>query len=188
MVTGTMDLLLGAETGNCAFAVLPTTNDRTVLLEVVFVLEAIAAPHLQADRFLPPTPVRLVVNHKLVDVSKDLNDTIWDRKLVKGLPYKLIENAEFTHQTVPTMIEAATRLAETQAATLRLSALEEMNHLLDYEVERLQMLRLVNDHFRPQEIELAQVHQQELATYLQQSRLRLDALRLIWRGPPDALS
>jgi ATP-dependent helicase HepA len=188
MITGAMDLLLGAETGNCAFAVLPTTSDRTVLLEVVFVLESIAAPHLHADRFLPPTPVRLLVNHKLVDVSKDLNDTIWDRKLVKGLPYKLIENAEFTHQTVPTMIEAATRLAETQAATLRLSALEEMNHLLDYEVERLQMLRLVNDHFRPQEIELAQVHQQELATYLQQSRLRLDALRLIWRGPPDALS
>jgi ATP-dependent helicase HepA len=187
MITGAMDLLLGAETGNCAFAVLPTTSDRTVLLEVVFVLESIAAPHLHADRFLPPTPVRLLVNHKLVDVSKDLNDTIWERKLTKGLPYKLIENAEFAQRTIPAMIQTATRLAEIQAAILRQSALDEMNHLLDYEVERLQMLRLVNDHIRPQEIELAQAQQQELATSLQQSRLRLDAFRLIWNGPHEAL-
>jgi len=87
----------------------------------------------------------------------------------------------------PAMIEAATRFAEAQAATLRQSAWNEMNHLLSHEVERLQMLRLVNDHIRPQEIKMAQAQQRELATALQQSRLRLDALRLIWKGPPEAL-
>jgi ATP-dependent helicase HepA len=188
MVTGAMDLLLGRETGNCAFAVLPAANDRTILLELIFVLEAIAAPHLHVDRFLPPTPVRLVVNHKLVDVGNEFADSIWERKLVKGLPYKLIENAEFTQRTLPAMLQAATGFADTQAATLRQSALEEMNHLLEYEVERLKMLRLVNDHIRPQEIELGRVEQRELTNALRQSRLRLDALRLIWKGPPDALS
>jgi ATP-dependent helicase HepA len=187
MVTGAMDLLLGAETGNCAFAVLPATNDRTMLLELIFVLEAIAAPHLHADRFLPPTPVRLVVSHKLVDVTKDFSDTIWERKLEKGLPYKLIDNAEIAQRTIPAMFEAATRFAETQTATLCQSALKEMNHLLNHEVERLQMLLFVNDHIRPQEIQMAQTQQQELTTALQQSRLRLDALRLIWKGPPEAL-
>jgi hypothetical protein len=48
-------------------------------------------------------------------------------------------------------------------------------------------LRLVNYHIRPQEIKMAQAQQQELAAALQQSRLRLDALRLIWKGPPEAL-
>ena len=70
MVSGAMDLLLGAETGNCAFAVLPAANERTLLLELIFVLEAIAAPRLHADRFLPLTPIRLVVSHKLEDVSR----------------------------------------------------------------------------------------------------------------------
>src|SRR5204862_5638567 len=65
MVTGAMDLLLGAETGNCSFAVLPAANERTMLLELIFVLEVIAAPRLHVDRFLPLTPVRLVINHKL---------------------------------------------------------------------------------------------------------------------------
>jgi ATP-dependent helicase HepA len=187
MVTGAMDLLLGAETGNCAFAVLPAANERTILLELIFVLEAIAAPHLHVNRFLPPTPVRLVVNHKLVDVSNDFSDTLWERKLEKGLPYKLIDNAEIAQRTIPAMVQAATRFAEIQAATLRQSALKEMNHLLNHELERLQMLLFVNDHIRPQEIQMAQAQQQELTTALQQSRLRLDALRLIWKGPPEAL-
>ena len=86
MVTGAMDLLLGAETGNCAFAVLPAANERTLLLELIFVLEAIAAPRLHADRFLPLTPIRLVVSHKLEDVSEAFCGTTWERKTSERLP------------------------------------------------------------------------------------------------------
>jgi ATP-dependent helicase HepA len=188
MVTGAMDLLLGAETGTCAFAVLPAANERTLLLELIFVLEAIAAPRLHADRFLPLTPVRLVVSHKLEDVTGAFCGTTWERKLQKGSPYKLIENAAIISQTLPVMFQTAANLAEAKAAALRQSALNEMNHLLGHEVERLQTLAQVNDHVRPQEIRLAQAQQAELATTLQQSPLRLDSLRLIWKGPPEALS
>jgi hypothetical protein len=86
------------------------------------------------------------------------------------------------------MFQTAANLAETRAAALRQSALDEMNPLLAHEVERLQALTQVNDHVRPQEIRLAQAQQEELATTLQQSPLRLDSLRLIWKGPPEALS
>ncbi len=85
------------------------------------------------------------------------------------------------------MIEAATKLAEAKAATLRETALTEMNQLLGREAQRLQMLQRVNDHIRPQEIQLAQAQQKELADALQTSRLRLDALRLIWQGSPEML-
>jgi ATP-dependent helicase HepA len=187
MVSGAMDLLLGAETGNCAFAVLPTANERTMLLELVYVLEAIAAPRLHADRFLPPTPIRLVISHKLEDFSEAFRDPAWERKLQKGSPYKLIENPDIAQQTLPAMFQAAARLAETRAAALRESALQEMNHLLGHEVQRLQTLAQVNDHIRPQEIELARKQQEELAGTLQQSRLRLDSLRLIWKGRPEVL-
>jgi ATP-dependent helicase HepA len=187
MVTGATDLLLGAEMGNCSFAVLPTANERTMLLELIFVLEPLAAARLHADRFLPLTPVRLVVNHKLQDVTADFSDTTWKQKLQKGSPYKLIENAEIARRTLPAMFQTAETRAETKAAELRQSALKEMNHLLGHEVERLQALARVNDHVRPQEIRLAQAQQKELAAVLQQSRLRLDSLRLIWKGPPEAL-
>jgi ATP-dependent helicase HepA len=126
----------------------------------------------------------LVVSHKLEDVS----GATWGRKLQKGSPYKLIENAAIISRTLPAMFQTAANLAETKAAALRQSAMDEMNHLLAHEVERLQTLAQVNDHVRPQEIRLAQAQQEELATTLQQSPLRLDSLRLIWIGQPEALS
>ena len=187
LVAGAMDLLLGGETGNCAFAVLPVANERTLLLELLFVLEAIAAPRLHTDRFLPPTPIRVVVTHKLDDVSEAYNDASWERKLQKGAPYKLIENAEIARRTLPAMFQTATGRAETRAAEFRRSALETMNLLLGHEVHRLQTLQQVNDHIRPEEIRLAQAQQAELANALEQSRLRLDSVRLIWKGPPEIL-
>jgi ATP-dependent helicase HepA len=187
MVGGAMDLLLGSETGNCAFAVLPTANDRTMLLEVIFVLEAIAAAGLHADRFLPPTPVRLVVTHKLVDVSRDFSGRGWEQKLQKGSPQKLLENADIVQRVLPAMFQKATALAEIQASALRDAALKDMKLLLGHELQRLQTLIKVNDHVRPEEIQLAQAQLVELEAVLRQSRLRLDSLRLIWRGSPETL-
>jgi ATP-dependent helicase HepA len=158
-----------------------------MLLELIFVLEAIAAPRLHVDRFLPLTPIRLVVTHKLEDVSDVYCGATWERMLQKGSPYKLIENAEIAQRTLPAMFQKAALAAETKASILRQAALKEMHHLLGREVERLQTLALVNDHIRPEEIRLAQEQQEELRTTLQQSRIRLDSLRLIWKGPPEAL-
>jgi ATP-dependent helicase HepA len=186
MVTGAMELLLGSETGNCAFAVLPTPNDRTMLLELIFVLETIAAPQLHADRFLPPTPIRVVISHKYVDVTNTFGDP--EPRLTKGLPSKLLENTDIVRRVLPAMLHAAEKLAESQATVLRHSAANEMRHLLGHEVHRLQKLAQVNDHVRPQEIQLAQAQQEKLAATLQASRLRLDSLRLIWQGPPAMLA
>ena len=128
-----------------------------------------------------------MISHKLAEVSEAFGDPAWERKLQKGSPYKLIENADISRRTLPAMFETASRLAENRAAALRQSALKEMNNLLGHEVQRLQKLRQVNDHIRPREIKLAQAQQEKLAAIIQQSRLRLDALRLIWKGPPEAL-
>jgi len=187
MVTGAIELLLGAETGNCSFAVLPTPNDRTMLLELIFVLESIAGANLHIDRFLPPTPIRVLLNHKLADLTDAYAGSAWELKLEKGLPHKLIENSDIARRVLPAMFKTGEKLAEGRAMILRQSALAEMNHLIGHEVQRLQMLAKVNDHIRPKEIELAQAQQAELAATLQQSRLRLDSLRLIWMGPAATL-
>lgn len=185
LVTGAMDLLLGSETGNCAFAVLPVPRERTLLLECCFVLECLAPPRLHVDRFLPATPIRLVVNHKSDDVTGPHAGPAFARALKKGSPDRLIHNPEIVRRTLPAMLAAATALAETQADAVREAALARMNKLLSHEVRRLTSLRQVNDHIRPEEIELAVAQQSELARALQQARVRLESLRLIWKGPPE---
>lgn len=187
MVTGAMELLLGSETGNCAFAVLPAPGERTLLLELIYVLEALAAPRLHADRFLPATPIRLVVNHQPAEVTPKHSGAAFEEALRKGSPYKLIENAEITRRMLPSMIEHASRTAEEKAKQHRAAASQEMSRLLDHEIDRLAKLMRVNNHIRPQELELARAHRAELEDVIRDSRLRLDALRLIWKGPPEAL-
>ena len=71
MVTGAVDLLLGSEQGNCSFGVWADKADKTLMLETVFVLEALAPARLHADRFLPPMPLRVLVNHKNESLEPD---------------------------------------------------------------------------------------------------------------------
>jgi ATP-dependent helicase HepA len=61
LVTGALDLLLGSEKGNCSIS---EEKDKTGAprLEAVYVLECVAPQQLQVDRFLPPTPIRVVVD------------------------------------------------------------------------------------------------------------------------------
>src|SRR5699024_5916801 len=65
MVAGTVDLLLGSETGNAAFLIDDALPSRSALLQAVFVLECVADQRLDANRFLPPTPVVVSVDSRL---------------------------------------------------------------------------------------------------------------------------
>ncbi len=61
LVTGALDLLLGSEKGNSSSIQRLDAAAPRFALDAVYVLECVAPPHLHADRFLPPTPVRVVV-------------------------------------------------------------------------------------------------------------------------------
>ena len=109
IVTSAVDLLLGSEQGNCTFGIWPDENDKTILIEAVFVLEALAPAHLHADRFLPPTPLRILVNHKKEPLNLDLPN------LEKGAPYKLLDNSKIGREIIPAMLEATQAFAEKEA-------------------------------------------------------------------------
>jgi ATP-dependent helicase HepA len=187
MVTGAMDLLLGSETGNCAFGVLPTSTERTLLLELLFVLEPFAEQRLHVDRFLPATPIRLVISHKSEDVTGSLPAEDFQGKLEKGLAYKLIDHPDIARKTLPAMFEKGARLAELEADAIRKAALADVQNLLGHEVRRLETLVRINNHIRPQEIQMARQEQEQVTDAVVRSRIRLDSLRLIWKGPPEAL-
>jgi len=81
------------------------------------------------------------------------------------------------------MIAGGETYAETAAEKLRDRAAAAADEALGSELERLRALAMVNPEIREQEIEELEREQGELEDYLRAARLRLDALRLIWRGP-----
>ena len=188
MVSGSIDLLLSAEKGNSAFACWPSPEDKTLLLETTYILESVADSKLHVDRFLPPTPIRIIVNHKGVDLSPELPSDLLEPKLEKANPYKLLDSPNISQQVLPKILETSESLAEEQAKATIAAADHEMSHMLEHEIARLKTLATVNDHIRPEEIELLEQQRGQIQQAIRSARLRLDSLRLIWKGPPAALA
>ena len=181
VVTGAMDLLLGSEQGNCSFGLCRDATEKELFIEALFVVETLAPPTLHADRFLPPTPLRVVVNQSKERASLDCSD------IEDCSPGKLLENGMIRGQLVPRMLKAAQKLAEEDGEDLVAESKQLMASELQKEINRLKALRKVNDHIRIEEIDLLREQYQQLEEVIEESRVRLDAFRLIWKGLSEDL-
>lgn len=181
IVTSAIDLLLGSEQGNSAFAVWPGATEQTIYLEAIYVLEPVAPPDLHADRFLAPTPFRIMVDPKGNDVSGEISPD--PDELQSGSVFQLLDNARIKRKLLPDMLEKSRALATQRAAAISQAAQKNMKTLLGQEVERLRALQKVNDHVRDEEIALHQAQIDALTHHIEEAPVRLDAVRLIWRTP-----
>ena len=178
MVIGAVDMLLGSERGNSSLATLEG-NERAVLLETAFVLEPTAPTRLHADRFLAPTPIRIVVDHQQKDRTASFTHEFLHEQLRPG-EGSLLDRRELTHTVIPEMCEQARVFAERQAAGIRDEAVAVMSSTLGIELDRLQALRKINDHVRDDELEALTAQLDELRIHLEAAELRLDCVRVIW--------
>ncbi len=181
LVQDTIDLLIDSPAGTTAFCTLEAKKPN-LLLEAVFVLEAVADAKWQVDRFLAPTPVRV-----LLDIhGKDLtDDDAFDAELEMAedapLP-RFLEKPGFNAHLLKTMVEAATEKATARAKATKQAAREAAAAALTAELQRLVDLSKVNDHVSPKEIELAKRQVLQTRTAIEKARLRLDSLRMIVAG------
>ena len=180
LVRGALDQLIGAEAGNSSFAVWKGGKE-SMLLEVHFVVECVALGALHVDRFLPATPIRIVVDHALADYTEDenLKDTLFQ----KGDATRLLEKSVVKRKLLPAMQKKALELADAKMQTLVSEASSKMEQQLQDEIDRLEDLRQINDHVRPDEIEGLKKQKLDLLSAINSARLRMDALRLILRTP-----
>ncbi len=177
MVHGTLDLLLGAESGNSSFGVWKDSGKDAVLLELYLLVECVAPAGLHLDRFLPATPVRILIDHELKEVSDD--NALAAATLESGDIFKLLDKGAVKRKLLPAMLEKAQALAAEKMARIVTAAASTMNTQLREETERLEDLRAMNDHVRPEEIAALKSQQIELQSALTSARLRLDTVRLI---------
>lgn len=177
MVRGALDLMLGSESGNSSFGMWRGAGSEGLLLETHFVVECIAPAALHVDRFLTAAPLRIVVDHANKDRREDA--VFAAAKIEKGNPVKLLEKPAVKRKLFPDMMSASRKLAEASMQQLIVRATEEMRQQLQNEINRLEDLRQLNDHVRPEEIEGMKSQMTALEEALGSSRLRLDAVRLV---------
>jgi ATP-dependent helicase HepA len=182
LVTGALDLILGSEKGNSSFAWWPDPKTQALYLEAVYLLECVAPPPLHIDRFLPPTPLRVVIDHDGEERSAALEPMAVRNALRRGDPFAL-QPPEIREDLLPALLGRAQAAANARVPALIAAARREMAAQLDHEIARLRDLRSVNPSVRAEEIDLLVEQRDALFRHLEGARLRLDAIRLIRRGP-----
>ncbi len=181
MVTGAIDLVLGSNTGSASFGILKAGGAPAMLLEVLFVLETSGARGSGVDRFLPSTPLRVVMDHRGVDVTAQYPVEALDQ-LRPGFMDDMLDNETLMETILPSMLDAANTVATAQAGTAIAQGLRKMQTTMDHEIARLQALQLKNNHIRPAEIQIAIAERAQLATLIAEANIRLDAVQLIQKG------
>ncbi|EPR70973.1 RNA polymerase-associated protein RapA [Cyclobacterium qasimii] len=182
MVTGAIDMVLSLGTGAASFGVLRGTEDTGILLEVIFVLETAGKQGVFVDRFLPNTPIRVVVDHASEEVTEDYPADLFYKQLIPGKVNDIIENEMFVDEILPEMIKTAVEIAEQLKKKEIEIGLSAMNQTLDHEIGRLASLYKRNKSIRPDEIRTALEHKNELTILIEDARIRMDSLQLIREG------
>jgi ATP-dependent helicase HepA len=181
MIRGALDLLLGGEAGNATFGVWKSGGSEAILLEIHAIIECVAPPALHVDRFLPPKAIRVAVDHALTDFTDD--PELAAAPLEKGDVFRLLDRRVVKKKLIPAMQEKALALATERMQAFVAAAIESMTAQLNAEVERLEDLREINSHVRPEEIAAIRDQQSALQNAIASAHIRLGALRLILRVP-----
>jgi ATP-dependent helicase HepA len=182
MVTGALDMMLSLGTGAASFGVLKGTNKKSLLLEVIFVLESTGRKGINVDRFLPGTPIRVVVNYTGDEVTKDYPIGLFNKQLIPGQIDDLIQNESFVDDMFPEMIETATEIVDQLKLEIIAGGLDFMNQTLDHEIDRLAYLHKRNKGIRQDEVRTAITEKMVLTSLIENAKIRIDSLQLIREG------
>ncbi len=185
MVRGSIDLILSSEKGNSTIVVWAddSVDAPPILIEAIFVLESVAPARLHVDRFLPPTPVRILVDMAGADASDDFSHEMINRKTRDEEAFRLKQNPEVLQALVPQMLKAAREHARTQKSVFLSKAMQVAHDRLNGEATRLKELRKVNPNVREEEIRIAENVVNDVTKHIAKAHLRLDSVRLALRGP-----
>ena len=120
-----------------------------------------------------------MVDQSLADQSDD--ESFRTAAMERGDVLPLLDTPVLKKKHLPAMLAKAQTLAEGKMRAIVDAADTAMELGLQSEIERLEDLREINDHVRPQEIQAIRDQKSELRKALASARLRIDAVKLVLR-------
>lgn len=176
-----MDLILSGEIGSCAVSLLKnkTLPVGTLLTELIYVVEAQAPKNLQITRFLPPTPIRILMDLKGNDLAKQVEFESFNRQLNTVNRHTGSKLVNAVQKEVHNILQLSKTMIEKEASILIAEAKAQADKTLSLEYSRLEALKSVNPNIRPDELSAIEHERQQLLLNIEQANWRLDAIRLV---------
>ncbi len=181
LVTASMDMVLSSETGNAAISVIKHSDLKAgqFLLECLFIVECSAPAELQIGRFLPHTPIRVLIDQNQKDVSADIEHRDLLEVGIKFDKNKIIAFLNSQRPHLINILSVAEQKAKADMQQLVDEATQAMLESLSNEIKRLVRLKKVNPTIRTEEIEQLKDMTMLAHENIQAAQLRLDAVRFL---------
>lgn len=179
MMRGGIDLILGSEIGATSVALLKNKAlpIGSILLELIFVAESAAHPQLY--RFMPPTPIRLLMDKNGQNLGEKVAFDAFNRQLTpvnRHLGSKLVTASQ---PVIHGLIGKGQAIAEELKGGIVDKARAQMAQTLQQDLDRLEALKAVNPNVRDSELDYLRNLQAELHHLIDKTQLKLDAIRFI---------
>lgn len=181
MIRNGIDLITAGHLGKAATALL--MNDKlpagTLLLELIYVVETQAPKELQLTRFLPPTPVRMLLDHKGNDLASQVSFQGLQKQLKPldgNTAHKVVK---MLRKHLDALLQSCGKYMTERLQPLLSQALQQADAVLSVELNRLIALQAVNKNIRQDEIDRLQLLREQSLRHITQATWRLDSLRVI---------
>ena len=181
MIRQGIDLIASGDIGKASMALLVNKQlpAGTLLVELIYMIESQSPKGLQLNRFLPPTPVRLLLDSKGNDLAGQVNfDTLQNKlkPLAKDIANKMVKMARPN-------IEQLIKIGDHKMTEIAQAQIQEASRLSDQilstEINRLIALKAVNKNIRQAEIDVLEKQRVLSLEELSKASWRLDSLRVI---------
>ncbi len=181
LVMAAIDRVLSSDTGNASVSVVqhPALKGGQFLLEMLFIVECSAPAILQISRFLPPTPIRILIDQYQQDRSQEISHQSLVDTGDRFDKQQITRFLSSQRDIIDAMIRLAEQDAEKALQSMITSSSQKLLARYQAEIKRLERLRQVNPAIKAEEIE--QLKELAILSHdnIQQARLKLDALRFV---------
>ncbi|MEN9282769.1 MAG: hypothetical protein RLZZ179_262 [Verrucomicrobiota bacterium] len=181
-VAQAIDRLLVTAIGNTAYVVWEDERAQIVLLEGIYLATPRSSPHDHlVTRYMPPTPVRVVISHEFEDMSSEYTSEVVNKMVRNGRREWIRNNARPLHNILPGMMRNLSLRADQRMRELAAKAAVQMEAVLNADITRLRRL----PETKRRKAAIARIEEQIAATkpLFADPMLTCDQLRLVRRGP-----
>ena len=181
MITGGMEMILSSDTGTTSVALLKNNSlpPASTFLELIYVVEALNTDNAQLSRFLPTTPIRLLLDKNAKDLGQNVTFDSFNRQLSPVNRHISRKIANTSQPLIHQLIKDSLPTAQSLMKVIIDKAKTDMQQTLQQDRDRLQALQALNPNIREDEIQFIRNQQAEFEQILAQTQLKLDSIRFI---------
>jgi len=176
-----MEMILNSETGNATLATISVKSiaPGTLFLETFFTVNYAAPKLLQIDRFLPCTPIRILMTVSGKNLTNVLNYNQLNEMcepVKRHLGYPIVKQIQ---PDLEKILGMSNETAEEQLQSIIEQAMQIMKNTIGQEINRLESLKKLNPAIRVDEIEFFNKQMADSGHCIASATLNLQAIRVV---------